>query len=206
MEDGILPHSRSLESGDPEDMDEERRLCYVGITRAKRRLYLVHAFKRGLWGSSEVQNPSRFLEEIPATLLSGMVDKRARRESSFKRATTWDSDDDESPRRGRRTVSASWESTPRTPRSDAPESTRSTYWSPGGEAKSGPKKAATRASKAKPAGNLQFNRRDSVQHAKFGVGTVIESNLVGGEEEVTVAFPGVGIKRLVAALAGLKKL
>jgi DNA helicase-2/ATP-dependent DNA helicase PcrA len=57
MEDGILPHARSLESGDPEDMEEERRLCYVGITRAKRRLYLVHVFRRSLWGSSEVQEP-----------------------------------------------------------------------------------------------------------------------------------------------------
>ena len=54
MEDGILPHSRSMESGDPEDMEEERRLCYVGITRAKRRLYLVHAFRRSLWGDSQV--------------------------------------------------------------------------------------------------------------------------------------------------------
>ncbi len=199
MEDGILPHSRSLESGDLEDMDEERRLAYVGITRAKRRLYLVHAFKRGLWGSSEVQNPSRFLDEIPAALLNGMVDRRARREASFQRATQWGSDD--APRRGRRTVSDSWESS-------SPQPTRSRYWSPGETKETDrlPTRAGARTSKAKPDAKLQFKRRDSVQHAKFGVGTVIESALVGGEEEVTVAFPGVGIKRLVAALAGLKKL
>jgi DNA helicase-2/ATP-dependent DNA helicase PcrA len=52
----------------------------------------------------------------------------------------------------------------------------------------------------------QFKARDSVQHAKFGVGTVIESNIVGGEEEVAVAFPGIGIKRLLVSMAGLKKL
>lgn len=199
MEDGILPHSRSLESGDPEDMDEERRLCYVGITRAKRRLYLVHAFKRGLWGGSEVQRPSRFLEEIPAALLSGMVDRRARRESAYQRATTWG--DDDTPRRGRRAVSDRWESGPRRD-ADRESGASATYWSPGGS--KGAEKSGARGSKA--AAKTQFQRRDSVQHPKFGVGTVIESAIVGGEEEVTVAFPGVGIKRLVAALAGLKKL
>ncbi|HXF64407.1 MAG TPA: UvrD-helicase domain-containing protein [Caldilineaceae bacterium] len=206
MEDGILPHSRSLESGDPEEMDEERRLCYVGITRAKRRLYLVHAFKRGLWGGSEVQRPSRFLEEIPTDLLTGMVDRRARREAAYSRATAWDVDDDR-PRRGRRTGDDTWASSPS--RQERGRS-QQTYWSPGSESQTGSRPAA-RPAKAdgkadKAAGSLQFKRRDSVQHPKFGVGTVIESNLVGGEEEVTVAFPGVGIKRLLADLAGLKKL
>ena len=55
-------------------------------------------------------------------------------------------------------------------------------------------------------GKTQFKRRDSVEHATFGVGTVIESNIIGGEEEVTVAFPGVGIKKLAASMANLKKL
>jgi DNA helicase-2/ATP-dependent DNA helicase PcrA len=58
----------------------------------------------------------------------------------------------------------------------------------------------------KPKVATTFKARDSVQHAKFGVGTVIESNMVGGEEEVAVAFPGIGIKRLLVAMAGLKKL
>src|SRR5690606_4542563 len=136
-------------------------------------------------------------------------DRRARREASYQRVTSWDSDD--VPRRGRRSVSDSWESSPRrsASQSTSSESTRSSYWSPGestGRGKGAPQRAGARSSRAKPDANLQFKRRDSVQHAKFGVGTVIESNLVGGEEEVTVAFPGVGIKRLVAALAGLKKL
>lgn len=204
LEDGILPHSRSLESSDPEDMDEERRLCYVGITRAKRRLYLVHAFKRGLWGGSEVQQPSRFLEEIPAALLSGMVDRRARRESSYQRATNWGNE--ETPKRGRRSVSDSWESKST---KGVSEPARSAYWSPRESQAGGRNPAqssAARSGKAKSGAKLQFNRRDSVQHPKFGVGTVIESNIVAGEEEVTVAFPGIGIKRLIAALAGLKKL
>ena len=63
MEDGIFPHLRSL--GDPVELEEERRLCYVGITRAERRLYLSHAWSRMLFGSSSSNIPSRFLNEIP---------------------------------------------------------------------------------------------------------------------------------------------
>ena len=69
MEDGILPHIRSFD--DPGQMEEERRLCYVGITRAKRRVYLVHAFRRNFRGSSNVSQPSRFLDDIPRNLVSG---------------------------------------------------------------------------------------------------------------------------------------
>ena len=65
MEEGVLPHIRSLESGNPEQLEEERRLCYVGMTRAKRHLYLVRAFRRAFSG----HNPaSRFLTDIPDTL------------------------------------------------------------------------------------------------------------------------------------------
>jgi len=69
MEDGILPHFKSID--DPEQLEEERRLCYVGITRAGKRVYLVRAFRRSLMGSSTVNKPSRFLQDIPPHLLSG---------------------------------------------------------------------------------------------------------------------------------------
>jgi DNA helicase-2/ATP-dependent DNA helicase PcrA len=69
MEDGILPHFKSLD--DPTQMEEERRLCYVGVTRAKQRVYLVHAFRRSLMGSSTVSRPSRFLNDIPQHLIQG---------------------------------------------------------------------------------------------------------------------------------------
>jgi len=69
LEEGILPHSRSLE--EPEEMEEERRLCYVGMTRAKRRLHLIHTFRRTRFGSQEVSEPSRFLCDIPGELVEG---------------------------------------------------------------------------------------------------------------------------------------
>jgi len=224
MEEGILPHSRSLESGDAEDMAEERRLTYVGVTRAKKRLYLVHCFRRSLWGDSSMQQPSRFLDDIPPDLLSGMVDRQRRREGSYQRVTSWDADESE---RGqsRSQTGGYWsgrsKSTqpaaspfgqpsnqpPNQPSSKSPSdhsspAAGSAYWSPG----AGGKEASARKPAA-ASGPLAFKRRDSVQHPSFGIGTVIESEATGdGDEQVTVAFPGVGIKKLLVSLAGLKKL
>lgn len=82
MEEGVLPHFKSLP--DPDQMEEERRLCYVGITRAKERVYLVYALRRSLMGSSAHNPPSRFLKDIPLELvtspnaLAGDTAKRAK--------------------------------------------------------------------------------------------------------------------------------
>jgi DNA helicase-2/ATP-dependent DNA helicase PcrA len=67
LEDGVFPHLRALE--DPHQLEEERRLCYVGITRARRRLYVTHAWSRTLWGATSHAIPSRFLSELPADLV-----------------------------------------------------------------------------------------------------------------------------------------
>jgi DNA helicase II / ATP-dependent DNA helicase PcrA len=67
MEEGVFPHIRSLT--EPDQLEEERRLCYVGITRAMERLYLVHAWSRSLWGSVNYNPPSRFMAEIPGDLV-----------------------------------------------------------------------------------------------------------------------------------------
>ncbi len=67
MEEGVLPHIRSFD--DPAQMEEERRLCYVGVTRAERRLYLVRAFRRSRMGTNSVNQPSRFLDDIPRHLV-----------------------------------------------------------------------------------------------------------------------------------------
>ena len=85
MEDGVFPHMRSIEAG---DVEEERRLAYVGITRAKQRLYLTYARTRSLYGGTEWNLPSRFLDEIPAEL----VERQVSEQRSFSRpsaATRW---------------------------------------------------------------------------------------------------------------------
>lgn len=68
MEEGVFPHLRTL--SEPDELEEERRLAYVGITRARQRLYLTHAWSRSLWGNTNYNPPSRFLEEIPEALVS----------------------------------------------------------------------------------------------------------------------------------------
>ncbi|NLG26318.1 MAG: UvrD-helicase domain-containing protein [Chloroflexi bacterium] len=75
MEEGLCPHSRSME--DPDGMEEERRLCYVGMTRAKRNLYLLRTFRRTLYGNSEAREASRFLRDIPPELCDGARPRRA---------------------------------------------------------------------------------------------------------------------------------
>jgi len=78
LEDGVFPHVRSL--GDPDELEEERRLCYVGITRAEQRLYLCHAWSRMMFGSTDYRPPSRFLDEIPPelTMAIGEEEKRGK--------------------------------------------------------------------------------------------------------------------------------
>ena len=90
MEEGLLPHSRSLE--DPDEMAEERRLCYVGLTRAKDCVFLSYAFRRTMWGSSDVSTPSRFLNDIPQQLISGTGSFAGvkPRQAMAERAATWD--------------------------------------------------------------------------------------------------------------------
>ncbi len=86
MEEGIFPHIRSLT--EPDELEEERRLAYVGITRARQRLYLTHAWRRTLHGATMYNAPSRFLEEIPEELVDDRGSSRPRyRQSGYGRDT-----------------------------------------------------------------------------------------------------------------------
>jgi DNA helicase-2/ATP-dependent DNA helicase PcrA len=96
LDEGVLPHQRSFD--DPEAMAEERRLMYVGLTRAMDRVYLLRAFRRTTFGESELSLPSRFLEDIPNHLLAGHVQRpgrgsrtRGSASGGYGRMTTWES-------------------------------------------------------------------------------------------------------------------
>jgi len=86
MEEYLFPHSRAMDS--EEEMEEERRLCYVGITRAREKLYLTHALQRTLYGTSRYNVPSRFLNEIPEMLLQQENDN-----SSKSKVTPFDAEE-----------------------------------------------------------------------------------------------------------------
>ncbi len=181
MEDGLLPHARSLE--DDEEMEEERRLAYVGITRAKQRLYLTYAFRRTRFGSDETNQPSRFLDDIPAHLVEGRS-LRARANASRAAART----------------ATTWNNRP------AAKGASSVAWSPARALPNAAPPAAPRPSPSSSPGAAQFKIGDRVSHGLFGEGTVISSRLSGDDEEVTVAFKSKGIKRLLASMANLRRL
>ncbi|HTN99615.1 MAG TPA: DNA helicase PcrA, partial [Microthrixaceae bacterium] len=89
MEEGVFPHMRALT--DPAELEEERRLCYVGITRARERLYLSHAWCRTLYGGTQYNPPSRFLSEIPKDLIEDSSSSRTRETRSSRRSGGWES-------------------------------------------------------------------------------------------------------------------
>jgi DNA helicase-2/ATP-dependent DNA helicase PcrA len=167
MEEGLLPHSRSLESG--ADLEEERRLCYVGMTRARKRLYMFHAFQRGFRGSRGAMMPSRFLDEMPLACVE-TVSIRRNSNTVRKVAPT------------RNVTGRSYDPTVGRRRTATPLEVR----------------AAQRG---------DYRVADRVFHDTFGDGIVIEAIETGGDTEVTVAFGnGNGLKKLMAAFSGLKKV
>jgi DNA helicase-2/ATP-dependent DNA helicase PcrA len=205
MEEGICPHARSMES--PDDMEEERRLCYVGMTRARRRLYLVRAFRRTLYGNSEVRPPSPFLADIPLELV---LDRSGRQRSSVaapaarqKAAGQADHRALFSRRRARqqdtRETARDEERPPERP-ARAPGAGRSSKRASAEAMDLAPAQPTVRATAC------SYGIGESVSHPIFGVGMVVSSRLVDGDEEVTVAFEGRGVKRLLASYAKLTKV
>lgn len=176
LNDGVLPHSRSFD--DPEEMMEEVRLLYVGITRAKDRLYLLFSQNRASYGYAEPAIPSRFLDYIPYDLID---EDQSDRRTPGRRPVTGDSRREWNGRSGRsrddrreRWEPASNRAAPRTPaKSTAPVQQR---FSPGMH----------------------------VKHPAWGEGMVLNSKMQDGDEIVDVHFAGVGLKRLVASLAPLE--
>ena len=205
LEEGMLPHSRSME--DAEELAEERRLFYVGITRAKDRLYLSHAFRRSTYGETEATTPSRFLLDIPEELTSGGRPK-ARRKESVSRVSSWNQttpswswSQSSEPKRGSTTGRAATNQTNRqtnnwqSPNSTTPE--RAPLPKPNHLAQPAEPERAAPISAG-------YKTGQTVRHAKFGEGIVIESKLTGNDEEVSVAFKEFGIKRLAASFARLE--
>ncbi len=214
LEEGMLPHSRSLE--DAEELAEERRLFYVGITRAQDRLYLSHAFRRTFYGMTEATTPSRFLMDIPEELTIGSKPK-GRRQESKARASSWDQSTpswSSTKKQSASTKQSSWSSSSLSSSSKPSGSSQSPYkkqtsWSePASKPLPKPKYVDNRheeSERAAPAGP-KYKTGQKVNHAKFGNGIIIESKVTGNDEEVSVAFSEVGIKRLAASFAKLEIL
>ena len=209
MEEHILPHFRSLD--DPAALEEERRLCYVGMTRAQRWLYCGYAFRRALAGRAGHNPPSRYLADLPADA----IDRRGRAGSSApgpispdvrparNRWLTWDEADSAPP-------SPSGRARPPAPRA-LPHSDRWDGVDPDPDAPPAP-----RSLRETPAdydvvpppspGDAPLRPGDRVTHRAFGLGTVAAVTPSGrGDTEITVAFDASGIKKLLSSLAPLER-
>lgn len=206
LEDGVFPHMRAL--GDPTELEEERRLAYVGITRAEEQLYLTNAWCRTLYGATQYNPPSRFLDEIPDDLKvdapgsgAGRRPGRPSTGSSFGRSE------------GRRARRRDWADD-----TDGAVIGRGT--GPGGRLGSsggtgsgssagsfGRDPDCPRPSIDKPSPPrsdlLDIRVGSDVIHAKFGDGVVLAMDGEGDKTEAIINFPSVGEKRLLLAWAPL---
>ncbi|MBM3934859.1 MAG: AAA family ATPase [SAR202 cluster bacterium] len=192
MEEGTLPHIRSLT--DPEEMEEERRLAYVGVTRAKKLLYLTRVFRRGFQGVSEPKIPSRFLADIPKELTSGSQSD-LKQQSFASRAPGWSTPGGQSSRPSISAPSVRIEHS-------GPEPTRTKISSNSPQQPQQPQ----RPGQSEAPKTAALKTGDRVRHKKFGEGIVTGTKPTGADLEVTVAFKdGAGVKRLLLSFAPLEK-
>jgi len=193
MEDGVFPHLRSL--GDPVELEEERRLCYVGITRAERHLYLSHAWNRMLWGNTNANIPSRFLNEIPAELVRDVAVDPGRGPSGSAYGRSGHGG----------TPGGSGRRPDREGRAGTPG--RSVFGSgvaPGDGAfdANGRRRRAPASTGAELLG---LGVGDVVVHGQWGEGRVVATGGVGDDAEAEVIFTSVGRKKLLLRMAPVKR-
>ncbi|HTI13888.1 MAG TPA: UvrD-helicase domain-containing protein [Dictyobacter sp.] len=213
MDEGSLPHSRSMDK--PEQIEEERRLAYVGFTRAMQRLYLVRARRRSIFGETQYTEPSRFLEDIPEHLLANK-----NKSTTKKRQYDWEDDFNQDPygepsgrvfgRGASPRNTSNQSSTQRTGSS----SSLSTGFSNSQRSRGNTSFQATgtgnnnsTTNQPKKSKEQRFKAGDRVHHDKFGDGIILKSEMESGTEFVDVQFQGThGKKRLSLDFARLEKL
>lgn len=177
LEEGVFPHSRSLM--EEAEMEEERRLAYVGITRAEQSLFITNAQMRTLFGRTNMNPASRFIAEIPEDLIEG-VEPEKRMNTPFGSG-------------GRRSFGSS---------SSSFASPKSSFSTP-----ATPRKPVMRPVSASSGGEeVGWKVGDKAEHGKWGIGTVVSVKGQGEGIELDIAFPSpVGIKRLLAKFAPINK-
>lgn len=179
MEEGIFPGNQSMFS--EEDLEEERRLAYVGITRAKKKLYLISSQQRMLYGQTSRNMPSRFLREIPSSVIDDQS-VVARRSTGFASAHSGFS----SGARGGSSYTSSSKI------GSARQSSNSAH-------KFG------QAGNAAQKSNVDYKVGDTVSHKSFGTGTILTITPMGGDMLLEVAFDKAGTKKMMANYARLEK-
>jgi DNA helicase II / ATP-dependent DNA helicase PcrA len=210
MEEGLFPHSRTLMN--PDDIEEERRLAYVGMTRAMNTLILSRAQYRRRYGTdmAEPSVPSRFLEEVPPQLLEDIgVPGRSRQRSSvmasddYGTSVHYDYENEDQSTSSRSYSTGARRSTP-VKSSGAPVYNSidniAEFFASKGKKFSRPK-----IDLPEPSGKRGFRAGDRVRHPKYGEGTVYKREGDGEDAKITVSFPRHGLKKLIEKYAQLEK-
>lgn len=214
MEEGIFPSLNNLTS--PEELQEERRLCYVAITRAKKKLYITHAKTRMLYGRTTANPLSPFIRrEVPTQLLQMDGAKKIPPRAPYP---SYPSRDTGSPYASRGSGASSYEGTSSYQRPSYPSERNGTPYgmsTPGSE-RTYPTRNTQGAASSAPGrkapstpetyGVKEFPVGTRVQHSIFGDGTILASKVIGGDILFTVKFDTSGEKRLMATYAKLKEI
>ena len=186
VEEGVFPHHRALT--DPDEMEEERRLAYVGITRAMQQLHMTHSWSRMLFGSTQYNPPSRFFDEIPDELFDVQGDADGGMGTSRGSSRSdWGAARSSVPGYRRRAVDR-----------DVDEAHRERVVEAALRAGSTPAQRSN-------AHEIGFRVGDDVSHPAFGEGVIIEITGSGDRAEAVVNFAGVGSKHLALAWAPLTR-
>jgi DNA helicase-2/ATP-dependent DNA helicase PcrA len=232
LEEGLFPHSRTLNN--PDELEEERRLCYVGMTRAMNTLILTRAHYRRRYGNDapEMSIPSRFLEEVPSQLVENLggrspawstaaygAGRRHGQASEFDgRHFNYEDESQEVPRVGARRISSGRESGIRESGirefgakdkgGEAPHSIDNIARFFGGKPGMGKPGALARPAMDIPAPNgaAGLKKGQRVHHAKYGEGTVLMREGDGEDAKLTVLFARHGMKKLMEKFANLEKI
>lgn len=189
LEDGLFPHSRS--ATDRAELEEERRLAYVAMTRAERYLYVTHAMKRRVYGEELASEPSPFLNEMPSELLEDL--SLGKSWLSFKAGSQQiDYEQGEYKKERKKYTGKTY---------DSVDSIAEFFEQRNRQMGQAPQPRATPV----PSTSAEFTPGSYVRHSKYGRGLVLRREGAGESTKLTVSFPGYGQKKLVEKYAGLEK-
>lgn len=212
LEEGLFPHSRASESED--DLEEERRLCYVAITRAQKDLYITHAMQRRIFGEEGITEPSRFLNELPLELLENLSSGPSWL-GFAERPETRHNRDAVSALRGNLSNAVKKTSNYSGKTYNSVDGVREFFKNRTGSG-AGSRARNTEVAHSKEKGRDresnerantatgQFRVGARVKHAKYGLGVVLRSEGAGEDAKLTVSFPGYGQKKFIAKFAALE--
>jgi len=200
LEDGLFPHSRS--ATDPAELEEERRLAYVAMTRAERILYVTHAMKRRVYGEELASEPSQFLNEMPIDLLEDL--SLGKSWLSFARGSSAiDYEQGEYRKEKKKYMGKTYDSADSIAEFFKQRNRQLGEIKPPLNSKSNNERM--NAAKSTAASSGEIVPGSYVRHSKYGRGLVLRREGAGESTKLTVSFPGYGQKKLVEKYAGLEK-